>query len=255
MKYFSEEWPEIRTKLAGKNILLFLDYDGTLAEIVDDPDLAVISDKMIKILKTISENPRFQLVIISGRSLKDITQRIQVKNAIISGNHGLEIEGADFIYMHPVPPLFSSDLFIIKNKLLAVLGIYKGVWIEDKYLSICIHYRLAEKTQIPEIKEAVQKAVAKYILEHKIKLKNGKMIIEIMPAIHWNKGLAVNWIMSNLSDKRYYPVYFGDDSTDEDAFRELEKNGLTVLVGKRNDSCAQYFVNTVTEVSEILTEL
>jgi trehalose-phosphatase len=255
MKYFSDEWSKIRTTLAGKNILLFLDYDGTLSEIVDDPDLAVVSDAINRSLKTIADNPRFQIVIISGRSLKDITQKIQIKNAIISGNHGLEIEGPDFIYTHTVPPLYSSTLFIIKNKLHSVLGKYKGVWIEDKYLSLCVHYRLAEKEQIPEIKDTVRSTLARYVSENKIKLKSGKMILEVMPSIHWNKGLAVNWILSHLSEKHYFPVYFGDDSTDEDAFKELEGSGLTVLVGKRKDSCAQYFVNTVSEVGDVLQKL
>ena len=98
MKYLFDEWGKIKKSLAGKNIFLFLDYDGTLSSIADHPSKAFLSTEIKKSLHQVIMNPRFKVAVISGRSLPDIKSRVGIKEIIYSGNHGLEIESPEFKY-------------------------------------------------------------------------------------------------------------------------------------------------------------
>src|SRR3989338_7452407 len=93
MEYLFNVMPKLRERLRGKFILLFLDFDGTLSPIEDTPAKATIPKETIKLLKGLSRQPQFKLVIISGRALKDLKKRIALDNIIYVGNHGLELEG------------------------------------------------------------------------------------------------------------------------------------------------------------------
>ena len=83
------------------------------------------------------------------------------------------------------------------------------------------------------------------------------MIVEIIPPVKWNKGSAVSWILKRpeFVKNNFYPIYFGDDITDEDAFQALINKGLTVFVGPRKKSYARYYLNDVKEVGKFADQL
>ena len=225
MKYLFDEWGKIKKSLAGKNIFLFLDYDGTLASIADHPSKAFLSAEIKKSLNKIILNPGFKVAVISGRSLPDIKSRVGIKEIIYSGNHGLEIESPEFKYRNEIGYSYKILLGKIKEEMGHALADFKGVYIEDKKLSLTVHYRLAYKKQIAKIKSIIYKTVEAYVAAKKIKIRNGKMVVEILPPVDWNKGLAVSWILHRpeFSDKDFYPIYIGDDITDEDAFKMVKQ--------------------------------
>ena len=80
------------------------------------------------------------------------------------------------------------------------------------------------------------------------------MVLELAPDASWNKGSAALWILNNLRGK-YLPVYVGDDWTDENAFRALNKQGVTIRVGKSANTAAKYYLKNQREVSEFLKRL
>lgn len=257
MKYLFDEWEKIKETVTGKNFFLFLDYDGTLALIADHPDKAVLSDEVRNILRKIALNPGFKVAVISGRTLKDIKSRVGIKEIIYSGNHGLEIEGPSFKFKKSVTISYKILLGKIKKELRLAFADFKNVFIEDKKLTLSIHYRLAGKKHISVIKNIFYKTISGYLIEKKIKVRKGKMIFEIAPPVKWNKSTAVLWILNRpeFSKNDFYPVYFGDDTTDEDAFRVLKDKGITVLVGHRKKSYAKYYLNDVTEVGKFADQL
>ncbi|MBU1006199.1 MAG: trehalose-phosphatase [Candidatus Omnitrophica bacterium] len=249
MRYILNDLEKIKKNLAGKYLFLFLDCDGTLAHIVDTPDKAVISPETKRLLNSLAENKNYKVAIISGRALADIKEKVGLKNIIYSGNHGFQIEGPKVKHEMAVPLNYKNVLRRIKIQLEDKLSGIKGVFVEDKKLSLALHFRLADKRQIPFIKTVFHESVILYLVRNKIKISPGKKILEIMPPVHWNKGKIVLWLLARQEalskNGKIVPIYIGDDLTDEDAFKVLKNRGLTIFVGSTNSSHAKYYVKDV----------
>ncbi|OGC04773.1 trehalose-phosphatase [candidate division WOR-1 bacterium RIFOXYA12_FULL_43_27] len=209
-------------------LLLFLDYDGTLTPIVSDPMCAKLSPSRRKLLNKLSRHPKIKLVIISGRKLSVVRKLAGIGGIIYAGNHGLEILIGKSYWVHPSAEKFSPLL----KKLSGELGrklLFRGVLVENKGLSISAHYRSLARKYFPAFKKEFERVIKPW--KGKIKITRGKKVFEIRPPIKWDKGKAVKRIIGKLKPGDYWPVYIGDDRTDEDAFRALKRKGLTVHVG------------------------
>ena len=251
---------KIRALLKNKFIYLFLDYDGTLAPIVNTPGNAAIPKKTKGLLRQLSGMPDCKIAIISGRALNDISSRLGLKNIVYVGNHGFEIKGPKIDFKHPVPVQYRKMLEEIKYKLYKNLSLFKGVYIEDKGFSLSIHYRLADKESVPGIKAGFYDTIFLYEFKNKIQIKSGKMLLEVRPPVSWDKGKAVLWLLSRrlfaVQDKnKVLPVYIGDDVTDEDVFKSLKSRGLTIFVGKPKNTKARFYLNDTEEVARFLREV
>ncbi|GHA37725.1 hypothetical protein GCM10007103_19020 [Salinimicrobium marinum] len=232
--------------------LLFLDFDGTLAPIVDHHDDAAISEEMKSLVKKLSQ--RFPLAVVSGRGLSDVRKRVDLPELYYAGSHGFEISGPNgFSKDHEeavkVIPVFNEIEPILKDKLKDI----PGVDFERKKFTLAIHYR-----QVPQAQEEeVHSAVSKVLEDHKQVTKaDGKKVIEIRPAIDWHKGRAVEFLKKQLSqEENTFSVYVGDDVTDEDAF-EFVSNGLGVLVGEHGrQTFADYSLKDLEEVKSFFRKL
>ncbi len=259
MDYLFDKWEKIHEKFKNKHLLIFLDFDGTLAPIAETPAKAMLPQKTKVLLRQLSKNPKVKLAFISGRTAKDVKNKIGLKNAIYSGNHGLEIDGPRIKFKPVVSPRFRKIIEKIKDNLAAEASSFKGVLIEDKGISLSLHYRLAEKKDIPKIKTIFHEAVIAPLVENKIKIKFGKRVLEVMPPVDWDKGKIVLWLLARQvfasKDIPVLPIYIGDDVTDEDAFKALNKRGLTILVGKPKESCAQFYLKNPNEAMVFLKRL
>jgi len=253
------EWEKASRILCGKYLFLFLDYDGTLSPIAERPDKAVLpagtKDKLVKL----SRLKNLKLAVISGRSLQDIKERVDIPGIIYSGNHGLEIEGPGLKFKNPVYARIESVLNSLKVLLKNSLRSIEGVLMEDKGLALSIHYRLVDRKQVALVKDTVHEAVNPYVLKKQLKLAFGKEVIEVRPAVGWNKGKVVLWLFARqkfaVSDKDSLPVYVGDDLTDESAFKALKDKGITIVVGKPEQTAAEYSLNDTYEVGEFLARI
>ena len=256
MDYLFAKWDKIKGELSNKFIFLFLDYDGTLTPIVEIPDKAVISKESRELLKKLSKSPNCALAIISGRSLSDIKGIVGLKDIIYAGNHGLEIEGPKIKFESQVSPRLKSIIRYIYKDAVSKLAKIKGVLIEDKGLTISIHYRLVDEKDVHRFLSIFNEITDLYLVRGKIKINPGKKVYEIRPPVMWDKGKVVLWLLARqqfLSGKnKIFPVYIGDDVTDEDAFKVLKKKGLTIFVGEKAGSAAQYYLKTTEEVTEFL---
>ncbi|HNX82327.1 MAG TPA: trehalose-phosphatase [Candidatus Omnitrophota bacterium] len=259
MQYAFKNWETLEDKLKGKYIFLFLDYDGTLTPIVEKPELAVLSGETREILKKLSEKPCCKVAIISGRSLQDVKSKLGLRDLIISGNHGLEIEGPKIQYITPISGAYRKILDDIKIFLGKKIIPYKGASIEDKGLALTLHFRQVPEKLVPMVKAAFHEAAIYYLVENKIKIKTGKKVLEVRPILQWDKGDVVLWLLARQkfakSDAEVLPVYIGDDNTDEDAFKALQDFGVTIFVGKPGASNAQYYVGSTDEVRELLERI
>lgn len=259
--YLVNKWNKIKNNLKDKYIFLFLDYDGTLTSISETPEKATIPVKAKMLLERLSKNPKFKIAIISGRVLRDVKNKVGLKNIIYAGNHGLELEGPKIRFKAPIPEGYKSILNQIKNRLKKKLSQVKGAFVEDKCFSLSLHYRLVDKKDIPKVKIIFHEIVILFKIQNKIRTKSGKMVFEIRPPINWDKGKAVLWLLArqcfSLRNKKQkiFPIYIGDDVTDEDAFKVLRNKGLTIFVGRPKTSYAEYFLKDTKEVIRFLKNL
>jgi trehalose 6-phosphate phosphatase len=259
MKYFLTAWNSLRKTLNNKNIFLFLDYDGTLVPLAETPARALITSKTEKLLKKLSRLPKFRLAIISGRSLRDVKKMVDIDGITYVGNHGLEIEGPGIKFKSAVPPGYKTILAHIKNELARNLSSFNGAFVEDKGLTLSIHYRLVGRTQLRRLKNLFHETTFSYVIGNKIRISPGKEVLEIRPPIEWDKGRVVLWLLKRwkllLKDKKIVSFYIGDDVTDEDAFEALGDAGITIFVGKSKRSYAKYYLKDTDEVKKFLVQI
>lgn len=133
---------------------------------------------------------------------------------------------------------------------------------EPKRASVAVHYRLVD----PADRNRIEAVVQTLLTEHhgELKVTPGKMVYELAPAIDWDKGRAVLYLVDvlGLDSADTVPVYLGDDITDEDAFRALRGRGIGILVGRPDDpemagrtTAAEFALASVDEVERFLTTL
>ena len=261
MEYVFSAWNKVRKSLTGaKHILLLADYDGTLTAIAGRPELAVLLEDMGKILRNLVKHHGITVAIISGRALSDLKNMVRINGVVYAGNHGLEIEGPGLNFIYPVTAEFQSFFDIIHRMLVKTLSKIRGVIIENKGLTLSVHYRQVDDGNVEEVKSTFNHIVGGAEVMGKVKITEGKKVLEVRPVVDWNKGKAIQLIMSEYtkSNKSIIPVYLGDDQTDEDAFSEIGKyqNGISVFVGNEEvKTTARYYLNSTCEVAQFLTKL
>lgn len=261
MRYLFSCWQELRKGLSRKFIFLFLDYDGTLVPIVDIPNQAVLSSETRELLKKLRDSARCKIAIISGRKLEDVKDRVGLEGVIYAGNHGLEIEGPKIKFKSPVSSGYLRLLQRIKGDLKRKISSFSGAFIEDKGLTLSLHYRQADEKDIPQLKTIFHETIICHLVKDDLRIKPGKKVLEIMPSVNWDKGKVALWLLARqrfaLKDNAgVIPLYIGDDVTDDDAFRVFKDKGITVLVGDPfEDSRAKYYVKNTDEVSRLLKDI
>lgn len=260
MRYFFAGRRRLRKTFLDKFIFLFLDYDGTLTPLVDKPQDADLSLEARELLRRLKDTARCKIAIASGRKLEDIKNRIGIEGIIYVGNHGLEIEGPQIKFKSPVSSLYTGRLQKIKVDLGAKISSVRGAFIEDKGLSLSLHYRQVAQKDMQSLKKIFDTSVSAYSARDEIRIRRGKMVFEIRPPVNWDKGKAALWLLARqrfmLKDKiGVIPFYLGDDVTDEDAFKALKDKGITVRVGEGEDSYAKYYVKDTHEVFRLLEEI
>ncbi len=255
--YLRSNWLNCRNLLENKTVALFLDFDGTLAPLAATPQQAEITPRNKVILENLAQAKNTKVAIISGREVKDLKAKIGVKDIIYVGNHGLEMAW-DFINFESfIPPEARQATNSIKGELARRLSLIKNIIIEDKKLTLSVHYRLVDDKDWPQLMKIFFEVCRPYLIDKKIRICTGKKVLEVRPYAPWEKNHAISWLLKKYQEneeKKIFPIFVGDDKTDEVAFSQLKDNGLTVIVG-REPSLAQYYVNDTTEVTWMLEEI
>jgi len=245
---------QIVRQFQGKKPAIFLDYDGTLTPIVARPELALLSESMRCCLQELSQY--YTVAIISGRQLKDIRRLVALDQLYYAGNHGLELLGPqDEQAARMVHEDFQGAVSAAYKVLSKSIGNIPGIIVEDKKFSLSVHYRCVDNKNIKIIERVIDSVLAKYtnLLKH-----FGKKVFEIRPAVSWDKGRIVLYLLDKLvlSNDKFVPIYIGDDVTDEDAFLALKKKGISLLVSElERDSYADYALRDTGEVQAFLRYL
>lgn len=255
MKHLAIHLEHIEKQVLRSDILLFLDYDGTLTPIVDRPEKALIPPESRSILEQLARCPQCTVAVVSGRALKDVRRLVGVKGIVYAGNHGLELSGPRITFNKVTSTSYMKILGQIRKVLEKELERFPGAFLEDKGVVLTLHYRLLKPGALSALKTAFHEAAAPHIAKGQISIKRGKKVLEIKPDVSWDKGKVVLWLLARrkfVQEKNLLPIYLGDDITDEDAFQALKDRGLTVFVGTPRKSKAEYFLKSYAEVRAFL---
>jgi len=228
----------LRERLAGRPLAVFLDYDGTLTPIVEDRNRAVLDDGMREALRGLGR--KMPVAVISGRDLSDVRERIGLDGLFYAGSHGFEIAGPEGTHQTlEKGEAYLPQLDQAEQEMREGLAAVPGHDVERKRFAIAIHYRRVDETRVPEVEAVVDRITGRY---SGLRKAYGKRVFQVQPAVDWDKGRALRWVLERLDlPAGAVPLYIGDDVTDEDAFRALRADGVGVLVSDVPRSTLAHF--------------
>ncbi|XP_020588405.1 probable trehalose-phosphate phosphatase 6 [Phalaenopsis equestris] len=257
---------EITAAAMRKKIVVFLDYDGTLSPIVEDPDSAFMSESMRSAVKGVAKY--FPTAIVTGRCIDKVFSFVRLEELFYAGSHGMDIKGptkcpkhvnaqAQSMLCQPASeflPMINEvyDLLLEKTKLIP------GCKVENNRFCLSVHFRCVEEKRWSGLVEEVRSVLAIY---PDLRLTQGRKVLEIRPTIEWNKGKALEFLLEKLgfdNCEDILPIYIGDDRTDEDAFKVLRdrEQGFGILVSKfSKETNATYTLKEPSEVRDFLHRL
>ncbi|MED6185385.1 hypothetical protein PIB30_056608 [Stylosanthes scabra] len=257
---------QIVYNMKGKKIVTFLDYDGTLSPIVADPDKAFMTKKMRATLKDIARH--FPTAIVTGRCRDKVYSFVKLAELYYAGSHGMDIKGPTksrnpnkgndkAVLCQPASkflPMIEEVYKILLEKTKSV----PGAKVENNKFCLSVHFRCVDEKCWAALAEQVRLVLNEY---PKLKLTQGRKVLEIRPTIKWDKGKALEFLLESLgyeNSNDVFPIYIGDDRTDEDAFKVLRNRGqgIGILVSRvPKDTEASYTLKDPVEVEQFLRRL
>lgn len=227
---------DVRSRLAGRHLLLLTDFDGTLSEIAPRPADAVVSDTVRRELTRVAKLDSVTVGVVSGRRLDDVARRVGPAAEFAAGLHGLEIVGPDAAFHHYALDSVESVIARLAAAAERELAWCPGVFLENKTYALTCHVRMSPPPLADRALEEFE-ALAEPQLEARVlKLITGSKANELLPAVDWHKGRAAEWIRARVAPRVDRPVsivYLGDDRTDEDAFTSLGDDDVVIGIGAR----------------------
>jgi trehalose-phosphatase len=230
---------DIYARMDGRPVALFLDLDGTLAPIEARPDRVELPEPTRKILEQAARG--CPVAVVSGRGLDDLREIVGTRSVHYIADHGFEILGTLRSGLRlEIGAEYRPQLRQAASQLRRLLQPIEGALIEEKGLSLSVHYRLVPEARHPAVLRAVADVAESFPM---LRVTEGKLLYEFRPPGDWNKGKAVVWLAERLglggppttpaeADARPgFPIALGDDLTDEDMFSAVHGWGIGVIVG------------------------
>jgi len=244
-----DAWGEIVARLRkAPGRALFLDFDGTLVKTQRSPRVVRSSKRVNRILESLLRNANVSaLAIVSGRRVSDLRRLLPVRGLRYAGLHGGERDGA------PVKLRDASRraLASARDELQEETKALRGIWVEDKQFSFCVHYRSADDATAAMAGRVLKRVLAPW--RKTLHVLSGKKIWEVLPPEIPGKFAAVQAALAKMPP-RTAAIYIGDDETDEGVFAVL-KNQATIRVGSASGTRARYFLPAPPDVLRFLSRL
>ena len=238
--------------------LLLMDFDGTLAEFDVNFAAVTLPETRQALLQSLATRADMSAGIVSGRRIADLRERGPAASSLfLAGLHGLEIEGPDLKFVHQAVALAAPAISILSKELRRAVKSLPGVFVEDKTLSLALHTRGASKADQFHATTRFNALSEPFLDGGTLRVQPGDCVLELLPNIDWGKGDAVRAIVHHVeaqTRETVWPIYVGDDRTDEDAFDEIGTTGLTIAVTKRATG-ASYALDGPSAVEDFLRSI
>ena len=226
--------------LSFTRTLFAFDFDGTLSRIVPVPSDASVPETTSSLLTELSLSA--PVAVLSGRGLADLRSRIGFRAKYLIANHGLEGWDNRALALEKAERLSRAWKAALERRLRAIPEA-SGIEIEDKIYSLALHYRRARGRKVA--KTEIIRALS--ILSPEPKVIQGKCVVNLLPSGAPHKGAALLELMDRTGIRS--GLYVGDD---EEVFSLPDSRILTVRVGHKRSSQAQYFVSRQSDVNRLL---
>ncbi|WP_373692367.1 trehalose-phosphatase [[Mycobacterium] kokjensenii] len=233
---------------------VFFDFDGTLSEIVDDPDAARPVAGAVAALAALAA--RCPVAVLSGRDLADVRARVGLDGIWYAGSHGFELTGPDGTHHQNdtaagAVPVLAAAAVALRER----LGALPGIMVEHKRFAVAVHYRNAARDRVSEVLAAVRDAGRR----DGLRVTTGREVIELRPELDWDKGRTLRWLLDRMPGVAT-PVFLGDDITDEDAFDAVAESGGAGILVRHNDdgdraTAARYALDSPAQAVEFTARL
>ena len=229
-----------------KEHAIFLDLDGTIAEIAEHPDHVCVRPTTLRLLEALNDMSNGALAVISGRELSAIDRLLHPLKLPAAGVHGLERRDAAGV-LHESQTLETQPISFLFEK---ALGDESGVVIERKPGAVAVHYRLR-----PDLERRCCEIVKEVVGQRgDVRLIHGKMVFEILQKGS-DKGSVINAFLEEPPFRGRIPIFAGDDVTDEAGFAAVNsQGGISIKVGGQ-DTDARFRANDVQELEHWLRDL
>ncbi|MGD1173213.1 trehalose-phosphatase [Mycobacterium seoulense] len=226
-------YSQLKELVASRRPAVFLDFDGTLSEIVGRPESATLAEGGLEALRALAaECP---VAVISGRDLGDLRERVPVDGLWYAGSHGFELVAPDGTQEENAAALDAMGaLTRAADRAAELLDDIAGIWVERKRFAVAVHYRNVDPAQVDRIIATTRKLARSQCL----RVTMGRRVIELRPSVDWDKGKTLRWILERIEGAgsgAMLPIYVGDDITDEDAFDAVQFDGVGIAVRHNED--------------------
>lgn len=250
-------WEYFKDRIANSpRVCVLSDFDGTLVELEARPDLPQLTGPGRDVLERLLRTGRAAVGIVSGRSLGDLVGRIGLTGIWYVGNHGYELRDPQGREQRLYEQEQVRYLEEVGGKLRGALGEIPGLLLENKGPILAVHFRNVASEDIGAVERGFFKEMERH--RHLLMVSRGHHVLEARLRSGANKGRAVSRIRHDLPAGTLV-LYFGDDLTDRDAFRELKGVGVSVEVGGGDSSLADFTLPNphavLTALSEIASQL
>jgi trehalose 6-phosphate phosphatase len=248
-----DHWREIAERIGNSpELCVLLDFDGTLVPLQDRPDQVILPIRTREVLEEMSAMQGITVGVISGRAVTDLLARVGIEGIWYVGNHGFEIvspEGHEKRYFGAEQVRVIGDLL---TDVVRTTAHIPGIFIENKGPVLSFHTRQVETTRLAEAEGLFTAAVSRF--SPGLSLMPGRFVLEARPVVGYDKGTAVQHIRWRLSPG-HLCFYFGDDYTDQAAFRELGPSGVAVHIGRALAAGPDHFLPDPAAVFGVLRKI
>lgn len=224
--------PPPEAVVAGERPAIFLDLDGTLVDIAEHPERIVVGERLHRILEHLRQACGGAVALVSGRAIASIDRHLGLPALPVAGQHGLERRTAAGTRIE----LPGRDALLpVRHALDILTERYPGVLVEDKGLTLAVHYR-----QRPALASWLHRRLRALLdtLPPGLAIQRGKRVVEIKLA-GADKGRAITAFLAEAPFQGRRPVFIGDDVTDEAGFLAVNAvGGVSVKVGAGNTAAA-----------------
>jgi trehalose-phosphatase len=243
------DWPRLARRLrAAHSRVLLTDFDGTLVRIRRRPADVRLSKAMRRLLVAIRDSGSV-VGVVSGRGLEDLVSLVSLPGIWYAGSHGYRLRDPRGRMISFVVPAERRRIQRAIRWLRPRLARIPGIRLEVKHTSVAVHYRTASPTAARRAEGLVSRLLER---EPGLRLLSGKKVWELLPGDTIDKGTAVHRLLDEIhAPANRFVVYLGDDTTDESVFRKL-RGGVTIVVGRRENTAARYYLHSMAEVREFL---
>jgi len=251
--------PEVLAAIEARpphaHLVVLSDFDGTLTSFDVDPSTPRLGEDTRRALERLAARQDVTVGLVSGRRVDDLAERTQLPGHVyLAGLHGLEIRHGDHAWRHPDLADSRDITDRVAAAIAAAVSGIPGVRLEHKRLSLTVHVRAVEPPRRCDALRLAREAAQPWLESGALKSLDASAAFELLPNIAWNKGDAVRWIVDDVESRerrKTWCIFFGDDVTDEDAFRAV-RDGVTVVVGQR-PSRAHLRLKSPADVAAVLS--